>query len=166
MSISMKPKINKTDFGSITIEKKEFDFDVIINLDGQVKKRKKKLSKNIYGTSHIISLDEAKYVYKKGANDLIIGAGQNSQVSLSKEAVDYFKRKKCTVSLFSTPEAMEKWNSREEKKTIGLFHITCWILLYSSFFFLIVVTTDSLKLLHLPSLSDVNLQISGDKEVR
>jgi hypothetical protein len=121
----MKPKINETDFGSITIENNEFDFDVIIRLDGKVKKRKKKLSKNVYGTSHIISLDEARYLYERGAKNLIVGAGQNSQVTLSEEAADYFKRKNCKVSLFSTPKAMNKWNSREEKKTIGLFHITC-----------------------------------------
>jgi len=59
----MKPKIDRTQFGSITIGGKVLENDVIIGLSGKVKKRKKKLSKAIYGTSHIISLDEAKFVY-------------------------------------------------------------------------------------------------------
>ena len=69
----MKPTIDQTDFGSITIEGTVFDHDVLILLNGEVKKRKKKLSKAIYGTSHILSLDEAKYVYEPGIERLIIG---------------------------------------------------------------------------------------------
>ena len=63
----MKRKIDQTTFGSITIAGEVSEHDVIIRLNGKVKKRKKKLSKAIYGTSHIISLDEAKFVYEKGA---------------------------------------------------------------------------------------------------
>lgn len=33
---------------------------MLIRLDGKVKKRKKKLSKAVYGTSHLVSLEEAK----------------------------------------------------------------------------------------------------------
>jgi hypothetical protein len=51
----MKPNIDSTTFGSITIEGTDFEHDVIIRLDGEVKKRKKKLSKAMYGTSHIVS---------------------------------------------------------------------------------------------------------------
>jgi len=59
----MEPRIERTKFGSITIAGAALDHDVLIRLDGQVKKRKKKLSKAIYGTSHIVSLDEAELVY-------------------------------------------------------------------------------------------------------
>jgi len=121
----MKPIIDRTEFGSIEIEKSVFKHDVIINLDGQVRKRKKKLSKAIYGTSHIISLDEAKHVYEKGAKLLIIGAGQYSQVNLSDEAEIFFKQEKCKVKLKSTPKAIKTWNKTDEQKIIGLFHVTC-----------------------------------------
>ena len=40
----MKPKIQATKFGSITIQGQKTEHDVIIRLDGSVKKRKKKLS--------------------------------------------------------------------------------------------------------------------------
>ena len=74
----MKPSIDKTKFGSITIEGDVFEHDVLILHDGKVRKRKKKLSKAIYGTSHTISLDEAKYIYDEDedADRLIIGTGQ------------------------------------------------------------------------------------------
>ena len=73
----MKPTIDQTDFGTITIDGTVFDHDVLILPNGEVKKRKKKLSKAIYGTSHILSLDEAKYVYEPGIERLIIGTGQS-----------------------------------------------------------------------------------------
>ena len=120
----MKPTIDQTSFGSITIEGKEFEYDVLIRLDGQVEKRKKKLSKAIYGTSHIVSLDEAKYVYEKGTERLILGSGQYGNVELSEEAADYFNRKHCQVKLLPTPEAIRAWNEAEGSAA-GLFHVTC-----------------------------------------
>jgi hypothetical protein len=120
----MKPTIDQTAFGSITIDGKIFAHDVIIRLSGQVEKRKKKLSKVVYGTSHVMSLAEAKHVYEKGTKRLIIGTGQQGNVTLSEEAADYFKRKKCRVQLLPTPKAIRAWNETEGA-VIGLFHVTC-----------------------------------------
>ena len=120
----MKPRIDNTKFGSITIEGTVSDHDIIIRLNGQVEKRKKKLSKAVYGTSHIVSLDEAKYIYEEGAKRLVIGAGQQGMVNLSNEAAEYFKQRKCQVELLPTREAIQAWNEAEGA-VIGLFHITC-----------------------------------------
>src|SRR5713226_4311998 len=106
----MKPSIDQTSFGSITIEGTAFEHDVLIRLGGQVEKRKKKLSKAVYGTSHIVSLAEAKHVYEQGAKRLIIGTGQYGNVTLSDEAADYFTRKQCQVELLPTPKAIQVWN--------------------------------------------------------
>jgi hypothetical protein len=121
----MKPFIHHTEFGSITIENNKFDHDVFIQLDGSIHKRKKKLSKTVFGTSHVISLDEAKYIFEKKAQLLIIGTGQYDQVRLSEEAAEYFNRKKCRVYCKATPKAIELWNKSDVKRTIALFHITC-----------------------------------------
>jgi len=120
----MKPKIEATTFGSITIDGREIENDVVLRLDGSLKKRKKKLSKKVYGTSHTISLDEAKYVYERGAELLIIGTGQYDLVRLSDEAENYLKKRGCRVKLIATPEAMRAWN-KAEGKVIALFHVTC-----------------------------------------
>ena len=120
----MKPTIERTKFGSITIAGKEFDFDVLIRLDGTVAKRKKKLSKEIYGTSHILSLPEAKHIYEKEAQQLIVGSGQYGMVELSDEAAKYLKSKDCQVELLPTPQAIKAWN-KAKGRVIGLFHITC-----------------------------------------
>ena len=47
----MKPKIDKTRFGSITIAGKQYEHDLTIRLDGNLEKRKKKLSKKSTPTS-------------------------------------------------------------------------------------------------------------------
>ncbi|MBN1579697.1 MAG: Mth938-like domain-containing protein [Anaerolineae bacterium] len=120
----MKPRIDSTRFGSIAIEGKTFKHDVQIGLDGQVSKRKKKLSKAIYGTSHTISLDEAKHIYQKSAEQLIVGSGQHGLAELSKEAAAFFEDKGCRVELLPTGKAIEAWN-KAEGAVIGLFHITC-----------------------------------------
>jgi hypothetical protein len=73
-------KIEGTTFGSVTIDGKTYEHDVIIRLSGEVVKRKKKLSKKYYGTSHVLSKDEAKFVFEEGCEQLILGSGQMGNV--------------------------------------------------------------------------------------
>ncbi len=123
-SVIMRPRIDSTKFGSITIDGSDIEHDVLIRLSGEIKKRKKKLSKAVFGTSHTISLEEAEYIFEKGAKRLIIGSGQNGMVTLSKEASEYFKKEEVRVELSPTPEAIHQWN-KAKGSTIGLFHVTC-----------------------------------------
>ena len=120
----MKPEIQGTEFGKITVDNEVYDHDIVIRLGGEVKKRKKKLSKAIYGNSHTVSLDEAKHILDEGAQRLIVGTGQYDNVRLSEEAGEYFQEQGCSVDLFPTPEALKAWN-QAEGKTIGMFHVTC-----------------------------------------
>jgi hypothetical protein len=117
-------EINKTSFGSIIVDGNSYDHDIIITLDGKVKKRKKKLSKAVYGTSHTISLDEIKYTYQDKSEGIVIGSGQHGLAELSNEASGFLKSKDCQVILKPTPEAIQEWN-KTVGRWIGLFHITC-----------------------------------------
>ena len=94
----MKPVINGTKFGSITVDGETYDHDIVIRLSGKVKKRKKKLSKERYGTSHTVSMEEAEHIYDDGAEQVVVGTGQHGLLKLSDEA---------------------------EGKTIAMFHVTC-----------------------------------------
>src|SRR5438445_8618334 len=97
-------EIERTTFGTITIDGKTYEHDVIIRLSGEVTRRKKKLSKKYYGTSHVLSKDEAKFVFEDGCEQLILGSGQMGNVHLSPEAEAYFAKKGCTVLLQPTPK--------------------------------------------------------------
>ncbi len=120
----MQPHIDGTEFGSITIDGERMEHDVVIRLNGQVDKRRKKLSKAQSGTSHLLSEDEARHVFENGATTLIVGAGQDVQFRLSVEAEAYFAGEGCDVKLLPTPEALRAWNAADGR-TIGLFHVTC-----------------------------------------
>ena len=117
-------RIKDTTFGNITIDGKTYDHDVVIRLDGDIVKRKKKLSKKLYGTSHVVSKDEAKFVFEKGSELLILGSGQEGSVRLSPEAEAYLAKKRCKVVIQPTPGAVRAFNEARGKK-IGLFHVTC-----------------------------------------
>jgi hypothetical protein len=117
-------KIDSTIFGAITIDGKTYEHDVVIRLSGDVVKRKKKLSKKFYGTSHVLSESEAKFLFEKGCDQVVIGSGQMGNVYLSPEAKAYFERKGCEVLLEPTPEAIRTFNQSRAKRT-GLFHVTC-----------------------------------------
>ncbi len=120
----MKPKLGDSKFGWIEVGKTRYDHDIVIELDGTVRKRKKKLSKATYGTSHCISQDEAEDIYEPGAQVLLVGTGVYGRVELSREAQAYFAAHNVTVQLYPTPEAAKRWNDLDAK-AIGLFHVTC-----------------------------------------
>lgn len=116
--------IDATEFGSITVDGKTYEHDVIIRLSGKVEKRRKRLSKEQYGTSHVISKEEAKFVFEDGCDLLVVGAGQQGNVRLSPEASEYFAKKHCRVLLQPTPEAIRAFNQSRDRK-VALMHVTC-----------------------------------------
>lgn|SRR5487761_2172199 len=117
-------KIDATEFGSITVDGITYPHDILIRLSGEVLKRKKKLSKKYYNTSHIISREEAEFIYEKGCETLVLGAGQYGNVKLSPEAAEFFKHHDCRVILRPTPDAVMTYN-KAKGRTVGLFHVTC-----------------------------------------
>jgi hypothetical protein len=117
-------EIENTTFGSITVDGKTYEHDVLIRLSGEVVKRKKKLSKKYYGTSHVLSKEEAKFVFERGCSQLVVGSRQMGNVRLSPAAEAYFEKKDCKVLLQPTPDAIQVFNKSHAKK-IGLFHVTC-----------------------------------------
>jgi len=79
-------RIDATEFGAVTIDAKTYEHDVIIRLSGKVEKRRKRLSKEKYGTSHIVSKEEAKFVFEDGCEVLIVGPART-------ETSDYLRKR-------------------------------------------------------------------------
>jgi len=120
----MKPKIDSAVFGEIVVGGTEYTHDIIIRLDGSIERRRKHLSKAIYGTSHLLTLAEAEFIYEEGAEKVLFGGGQFGKCRLSEDALDYFKSKGCEVTLVPIGPAIELWNQMSGK-VIGVFHLTC-----------------------------------------
>ena len=120
----MKPRIKGSKFGTIKIGGNTFKHDILIRLDGKISRRKKKLSKAVYSTSHKLSLAEAEFIYEQGADGIIYGTGHFGRSKLSPEAERFFQEKRCHIVLKKTPKAIDAWN-KANGKVIGLFHLTC-----------------------------------------
>ena len=116
--------INGTRFGEIAIDGATYDHDVIIRLSGKVERRRKRLSKEEYGTSHVISKAEAKFVFEEGCDLIVVGAGQYGNVRLSPEASAFFEKRKCRVIVEPTPQALHTFNHSKGRKA-ALMHVTC-----------------------------------------
>src|SRR5262249_20299630 len=112
-------EIGGTTFGTITIDGKTYEHDVIIRLSGEVVKRKKKLSKKYYGTSHVLSKDEAKFVFEKGCEQLILGSGQMGNVHLSPEAEAYFAKKGCKSYYSRQPRRSTHSTGRMRRRSVS-----------------------------------------------
>lgn len=120
----MKPRIDATTFGSIDIAGRRYDHDVVIRPDGTVEKRKKKLSKRVYGTSHTVSADEARHLLRGDPQTLIAGTGQHGALGFSDEALALLREADCALAAQPTPAAVAAWNAADGPAA-GLFHVTC-----------------------------------------
>jgi hypothetical protein len=121
----MRPLIDNTSFGSITIDNTAYKYDIIIRVNGQVEKRKKELSEKVHGSSHTVSLEEIRDLYDHDVELLIVGTGQYQVLKLSAEADEFLAKNNCRVQLLATPKAIAAWNQTKVSKVIALFHVTC-----------------------------------------
>lgn len=115
-------KFEGTSFGSVVFNGKHYEYDIMVLPDGKVEKRRKNLSKSIFGTSHKLVPEELEFL--KEAEIIVIGTGQSGLLRLTKEAEDWVKNRGIRVILAPTPEAIKKYNKLEGKKA-ALIHVTC-----------------------------------------
>ena len=120
----MEPHVDSVRFGTITVAGQTFKHDIVITLDGEVRKREKRLSKQLYGTSHTVSQAEIETVWEKGAEALIVGTGLFDRVRLSPEAQFFLAQQGCAIESRRIRQAVRLWND-SRGKVVGLFHITC-----------------------------------------
>src|SRR5713101_68262 len=119
----MKPSIDRTAFGSITIDGEVFEHDVLIRLNGPVKKWQNKLSTGVFGPSHIISLDEAPTSTKKGRTGSSSARGSMARSGFPPQR-PRISAKRCQVELQPVPAVIRARNEAEGA-VIGLLHVTC-----------------------------------------
>ncbi|MBD3252154.1 hypothetical protein GF386_00290 [Candidatus Pacearchaeota archaeon] len=112
-------KINNYSFGSMVINNKKYDYDIII-LNNQVIKwwRKK---------GHFMQLEDiTSYIdiEKKKPEIMVIGKGYEGIMQVSDEVKKFIKDRKIELIIKKTRESVEVFNS-ENRKKIGFFHLTC-----------------------------------------
>ncbi|MFW6149256.1 MAG: Mth938-like domain-containing protein [Atribacterota bacterium] len=119
------PHIDSTKFGSVTIDKKKYNQVLIIG-DSVIERDYDKLKK-IFGTSHKIGNWEAKELFKKDPELIVIGTGQSGAMEPQRSIINKFKNKGIGVIAESTPEAIKLYNQKmgQGRKVNALIHTTC-----------------------------------------
>ena len=117
-------KIDETSFGQVTIGRHIYETDMYILANGEIKKRKKKLAKEIYGTSHKIGPVELKKICKGRPKKVFIGTGQSGAAELTQEGLEYLHKFGIESCVQTTPKVIEEYNKFSQPKA-ALIHVTC-----------------------------------------
>lgn len=112
--------IDSTEFGSITIDGKKYEHDVVIDPSGKVEK-------GWLRTRHLIDREEFEEFSKKNPEIILIGNGQYSECEVSDEFANLAESEGIEVIIKDTPEAIKKFNElvKSGKKVLAYMHVTC-----------------------------------------
>ena len=123
-SVPTYQEMRADEFGSVTLGEKRYDGDILVRVNGRVKKRKKETARKHYGSSHVIGPKELERVCRGGPEVLFVGTGHSGQTSLHEDGVAFLERRAIKYHLLSTPEMAEAYNQCPERKA-ALIHVTC-----------------------------------------
>ena len=118
------PAIEDTRFGEVTIGQKLHDRDVVVNVNGKVKKRKKSIAREAEGSSHRIGPRELRRVCKGGPEVLFVGTGQSGRAELTDEGRLFLERRGIDCEVRPTPQILEPYN-RCTRRRAAVIHVTC-----------------------------------------
>jgi len=118
------PKVEPPAFGRITIGKDTYEQDVYIRATGKVKKRKKSLAKERYGSSHTIGVEEIEKVCRGAPELVIVGTGMSGGAELHESARRFLEQRAIEYQVLPTPEAVEAYNQSPRRRAM-LVHLTC-----------------------------------------
>jgi len=118
------PEIRSTEFGSIVLDDETYDRDICILAGGEVKKRKKKLAKEVYGTAHKIGPEELAKLCKGRPKIVFIGTGQQGVAELTEEGTRYLEKQGIDYAALPTPDIVASYNTCDKRKA-ALIHVTC-----------------------------------------
>ncbi len=118
------PRVDETSFGRVTVAGKTYTHDLYIRADGKLKRRDKKLAKQLYGSSHTIGPEELEKVCKGDPEVLFIGIGMSGLAEVSHQARQYLAERSVQCEVLQTPKAAEAYNGSPRRKAL-LVHVTC-----------------------------------------
>lgn len=112
--------IDSTEFGSIIVDGKKYEHDIVIDYKGNVKK-------GWLQTRHLVAEKEFSDFLKEYPEIIIIGNGQHGEVEVSDEFIRLAEEKGIEVIIKETPKAIKKFNEliKAGKKVIVYIHVTC-----------------------------------------
>lgn len=119
------PKINSTEFGSITVDNVVYNQVLIIG--SKVVEREYEKLKSLFGTSHRIGEWELDSLLKEDPEIIIIGTGQDGMLMVDVKVIDTINEKNIELVIEKTPKAIDIYNQEiaKGKKVNAIIHTTC-----------------------------------------
>jgi len=114
----------QTGFGWIEIDGIRYEHDVIIHADGNVSKRKKKVSKAFKGEyGHTpLSRAELDFLSDEKPQKVFIGTGQYGDLPVTPDATAFLSRYDTVIS--PTPGLLSLIG-QEKDRFVAILHVTC-----------------------------------------
>jgi hypothetical protein len=112
-------EINSTSFGSITINGRKYEHDVIITR-GKIREARTQIR-------HLISKKEFDILAKKKPEVIIIGNDQYSAMKIDEEVKNLAKERNVELMVLPTPQAIKKFNelTKAKRSVAAYLHVTC-----------------------------------------
>ena len=111
------PKINSTYFGSIIIDGRKYDHDVIVYWDGEVRHR---------SSSHSFTKRELMDVLMKDPEIVVIGTGTAGLMKVDPDVHIKARMEGINVIADKSLKAMSEFNKlAKNKKVAAVIHVTC-----------------------------------------
>lgn len=114
-------------FGLIIIDGKSYDYDVEIRWTGEVLQWQRK-------NSHIFDIASIERAMEENPEIIILGTGEYGAAQVREDCRNFIQEKGVELIIDKTPEAIKTFNviceesleeEGQQKKIIGLFHLTC-----------------------------------------
>ena len=117
-------KIDELTFGSIVIESKKYSRDILIFVDGTLRKRKGGFL--MFGR-HETKRRELEQLSHGQPEVVIVGTGTDGAAHIAAEAESWAKANSVSLLVQPSCDAIAKLNelTEQKKKVAGLIHITC-----------------------------------------
>jgi hypothetical protein len=110
-------------FGSIEVDGREYEYDVVID-GGEVRKRKKKPSKphrDEFGHTPLSVAEQLPW----GGSRLIVGTGAHGSLPVMREVVEEAGRRGVELTAVPTAEACRLIASLDRREVHAVLHVTC-----------------------------------------
>jgi hypothetical protein len=111
-------KIDSTQFGSITINGKRYDHDILITPEGKIEPLETRIR-------HVFSEVEFELLAKDKPEIIIIGNGQYSCLEIEEKVKNLAKKNRIELIILPTPQAIKKFNELSKRKISAYMHVTC-----------------------------------------
>ena len=84
--------------------------DFVVRDDGSVRKRRRKLSLKVHGSTHLVSVDEVKFICKGTPRVLIVGTGTDGMVEVGEDAKSWLAKKHIRLICKKSESAVKEFH--------------------------------------------------------